>query len=88
LIRKPKTLRVCAAETTATVKEFGNQLESVLNRSDLNPVGQVDYLLARDRVPSEECLRHGIDLIIVRAVRESGALLDEVADPRRIVWVG
>jgi len=33
-------------------QEFGNQLESALNRADLNPVGQVDYLLARDHVPS------------------------------------
>jgi hypothetical protein len=54
----------------------------------LNPVAQVDYLLARDHVPSQERLGHGVDLVVVRAVGEGGALLDEIADPRRIVRMG
>jgi hypothetical protein len=47
------------------------------NRADLDQRSAIEHDLWLSHVPPQQRLSHGIDLVVVRAVGEGGALLDD-----------
>jgi hypothetical protein len=64
-----------------------NQMPRGSDRADLDSRKLIDHDLRLLHVPPQQRLCHGVHLVVVGAVGELHAFLDEVVDPGRVVGV-